>query len=89
MPCPLGSARSVVLPKSLDDDFYTGRRSESLPFCVNDCVEVTGGPYRGRRGAVVVLDRSGNAPKFLVEFGDGTDELVAADLLKIVPEGTV
>jgi hypothetical protein len=76
-----------VLPKSLDDDFYTYARSELLPYCVNDVVEITRGVYSGRRGAVVVLDRSGEKPKFLVEFGDGTDELVGVDDLRLIERG--
>ena len=72
-----------MLPDSLDADFFEGRRSLSLPFCVNDSVEVIAGPYSGRRGAVVLLDRSGQAPRFLIEFGDGTDELLAAVQLRL------
>lgn len=76
----------AVLPESLDHDFFAGRRSTQLPYCVNDAVEVTGGPYHGRRGAVVLLDRSGESPRFLVDFGDGTDELLPADLLKLIDD---
>ena len=76
-----------MLPKSLDDDFFTHVRSELLPYCVNDVVEITRGVYSGRRGAVVVLDRSSDKPKFLVEFGDGTDELVTVDDLKLIERG--
>lgn len=76
-----------MLPRSLDDEFYTYVRSEILPYCVNDVVEITRGVYAGRQGAVVVLDRSGEKPKFLVEFGDGTDELVSVDHLKLIKRG--
>ena len=76
-----------MLPKSLDDDFYSYVRSEVLPYCVNDVVEITRGVYSGRRGAVVVLDRSAEKPKLLVEFGDGTDELVSIDDLQLIERG--
>ena len=74
-----------MLPETLQEDFFAGRRSAQLPYCVNDTVEVTSGPYTGRRGAVALLDRSGDTAKFLVEFGDGTDELLPAQLLTLIP----
>jgi hypothetical protein len=76
-----------VLPKSLDDDFYSYVRSKILPYCVNDVVEITCGVYSGRQGAVVVLDRTAAKPQLLVEFGDGTDELVSVDDLKLIERG--
>ena len=66
-----------MLPESLESDFYSGRRSDALKFCINDDVEVTRGSYAGRRGVIVALDRRELEPRFLVEFGDGTDELLA------------
>ena len=69
-----------------DADFFAGRRSDALPFCVNDTVEVLRGVYVGRVGAVVLLDRSRESFHFLVEFGDGTDELIEPQNLALVQE---
>jgi hypothetical protein len=69
-----------------DADFFAGRRSDALPFCVNDTVEVLRGTYAGRIGAVVLLDRSREAFRFLVEFGDGTDELIEPQNLTLAQE---
>jgi hypothetical protein len=73
-----------MYPSSLDDDFFDGRRSARMPFIVNDPVEITLGEYRGRPGSIVLLDRSHTEWWFLVEFGDGKDELVAGSLLALL-----
>ncbi len=75
-----------MLPESMEEDFYAGRRSDALRFCINDAVRVTSGPYAGREGAVVALDRQEREPRLLVEFGDGTDELVLHSSLEIISE---
>ena len=66
-----------MLPKSLIDDFHLGRRSTNLKFRENDTVRVLVGDYEGRTGPVVALDLTHGEPWYLVDFGDGTDELVA------------
>ena len=76
-----------MLPESLENDFHAGHRSKTLPFCVNDIVEVVAGPYSGRRGPVVALDRQGPKPRFLVDFEDGTDELLDRDVLRATRDG--
>lgn len=73
----------ALLPQALDDDFYAKRPSPMLPFVLEDTVRVLEGAHSGRTGSVVVLDRSGEAPRFLVEFGDGTDELFPATALEL------
>ena len=67
--------------EALNDAFYAGLRSADLPYVVNDEVEVTAGAYAGRTGAVVVLDWSGARLRYLVEFSDGTDELLPGGAL--------
>ncbi len=63
-------------------DCYNGRRSKALPFVVNDEARALRGAYASRSGAVVCIDISKAMPKFLIEFGDGTDELVPLDNLE-------
>jgi hypothetical protein len=75
-----------MLPEALDNDFFSGRKTRLLHFCVNDTARVTSGPYSGRVGAVVALDRTRNEPMFLVEFGDGTDELFPQSVLEHVAD---
>ena len=74
-----------MLPESLEQDFYAGRRSPTLAFGVDDEVEVTAGEYAGRRGWLVAIDRREAEPRFLVEFGDGTDELVGQSEVRMCP----
>jgi hypothetical protein len=73
-----------MLPESLNDDFFEGRRSDVLPFCVNDLVEVIAGVYAGRQGFVELLDRTRDLPRFLVDLQDGTDELFGASDLSLL-----
>ena len=58
------------------EDFYTRKRSKDLPLVLNDTATILRGPYATRAGAVVAVDISEEIPKFLIEFGDGTDELI-------------
>ena len=63
-------------------DFYDGKRSKDVPLIVNDTAKILRGVYASRYGAVVAIDISEAMPKFLIEFGDGTDELVPLDNLE-------
>jgi NAD/NADP transhydrogenase beta subunit len=63
-------------------DFYDGKRSAAVPFVVNDEAIILRGVYAGKSGAVVSIDTSEASPRFLIEFGDGTDELVSLDNLE-------
>lgn len=64
-----------MLRERLEGDFFEGRRSAALPFCVSDEVEVVRGVYSGKRGEVILLDQSHDNVRFLVDFNDGTDEV--------------
>jgi hypothetical protein len=72
--------------EKLIEDFYAGRRSKDLPFVLNDTAKILRGVYASRSGDVVCIDISETTPKFLIEFGDGTDELVPLDNLEKVDE---
>jgi hypothetical protein len=52
-----------------------------LKFCENEAVRVLSGSYKGRTGKVVALDLAHTEPFYLVDFGDGTDELAAESTL--------
>lgn len=78
-----------MLSKTLIDDFYAGRRGVQLHFCVNDEVSVKNGVYAGRVGETVVLDITHGEPTYLVDFGDGTDEVVIQSNLETVSESTM
>jgi hypothetical protein len=70
------------MPSKMNDDFYGGRRSEKMPFVVNDDVEVVGGPHAGRLAAVISVE-SLDPTALLVELGDGgSSETIAASLLR-------
>jgi hypothetical protein len=73
--------RHHMTPQILQD-FYDGRRSAAVPFVVNDTAVILRGVYAKRSGAVVAIDISKESPRFLIEFGDGTDELVSLDDLQ-------
>ena len=73
--------RPHMTPKILQD-FYDGKRSAALPFVVNDEAIILRGVYAGKPGAVVSIDISEASPRFLIEFGDGTEELVSLDNLE-------
>ena len=55
-----------------------------IPFVLDDEVEVTAGPYAGKRGAVALLAYAASPMEYLVEFGDGTDEYFPAGALKLL-----
>ena len=71
-----------MLPEALENDFHFRRRSDLLHFCIDDEVRIKVGQYSGRVGAVVALDRTHDEPAYLVDFSDGTDELVLQSQLE-------
>lgn len=62
--------------------FFEGKRSAELPFVLDDTAKILRGALAGRSGAVVLVDTSKEMLQFLVDFGDGTDELVPLDNLE-------
>ena len=66
------------------EDFKCRRRGAELPFVLDDEVEVLEGIYCGKRGTVDLLAYAETPLRYLVDFGDGTDELFAASALKLV-----
>ena len=72
----------------LEKQFYARTRDRSLPYVHNDEVEVLIGPNAGRRGIVDELAYAESPIQFLVDFRDGTDELFAAPMLKLISSAT-
>lgn len=69
------------------DDFYEKRRSESLPLAVADDVTVMRGRQSGAVAAVISLESLPPNPKYLIEYADGSDEIVPlADLTRHEPD---
>ena len=53
---------------------------------MNDEVKVKAGPYAGRVGVVVSLDRTRHEASYLVDVADGTDELLLQSQLESVTD---
>ena len=66
---------------SVIHDFHEGKRSNAVPLVENDTARILQGVYAGRVGKVVLVDTSKEILQFLIDFGDGTDELVPLDNL--------
>ena len=65
------------------DAFYAARRSPSLPFVLNEGVQIEAGPHQGERGSVVSIHSLRPTLAFLVELGNGQDVAVEAKHLKL------
>ena len=65
------------------DAFYEARRSSALPLAVNDVVTVLVGRNPGEGAAVISLHDTVPTPSYLVEYGDGSDEIVSLANLKV------
>jgi len=70
--------------QTLTEHFFSKQRSTELPFVIGDTVRVLRGDYEGKIGRVDLLDTSKNTPQFLVDFKDGTDELIEHDNLELI-----
>ena len=65
------------VPREVDDAFYRGFSNETVRFVVNDTVEVTAGEHSGELAAVISIESLSPEPRFLVEFGDGSSDVVS------------
>ena len=59
----------------LEKEFYEEKRSEILPFVINDAVEVIDGPHQGKRAAVISIYSVSPELTYLIEFGDGSGDI--------------
>ncbi len=66
------------VPKRVEEAFYSGKRTNEIPFAINDCVEVVVGPQAGRAGAVIPIESTHPEVTLRVELGeDGKDVVVS------------
>lgn len=71
------------VPEPIDEAFYAGRRTEEVPFVINDCVRIVEGPLSGKRGAVLSVESIRPEATVRVELGeDGTDVIVPVRSLR-------
>jgi hypothetical protein len=67
----------------LTDAFYEGRRTAVYPLAVNDVVLVKKGRKSGEFAAVISIASPAPALCYLVEYGDGTDDIISIAELEL------
>ena len=60
----------------MEKEFYEGNRTETVPFVINDSVEITIGTAKGKLAAVISIEPSDSGMSYLVEPGDGSGDLI-------------
>ena len=71
------------VPDAADEAFFAGRRTEEIPFVVNDSVDIVDGPYTGRSGSVISIETIKPEATLLVELADGKDVIVPLSILRL------
>ncbi len=66
-----------MVSEATRDAFYEGRRTEALPLAVNDVVIVKEGRKNGAIAWVISIEAADPTPKYLMEYEDGSDAIVA------------
>ncbi len=75
------------VPRAIEEAFFARRRSRSVPFVLNDGVDIIGGDHAGRSGSVLSIVSVQPTLVFLVETGDsGEDVVVPVAQLQACPE---
>ena len=78
----------MALPKEVQDAFYAGARSASVPLCINDSVEIISGDHSGEHAAVISQESVGKDPEFVVELGaNGKDLRLPLSSLRLIEGG--
>ena len=68
----------------MKNEFYESKRSNSIPFVINDAVEITSGPAKGKLAAVISIEPTETELSYFVEPADGSKDLmVLAKQLKL------
>ncbi len=57
--------------------FYEGVRSVSVPFVINDAVEIISGSSKGKLASVISIEFTKAELSYLVEMGDGSGDFIA------------
>ena len=71
-----------MISEATREAFYEGRRSEVFPLAVNDVVTVKEGRKSGAVAWVISLESDEPEPKYLVEYEDGSDEILPLHQLR-------
>jgi len=70
-----------MIAEDVMDAFYTARRTPMYPLAVNDVVRVNEGRKPGELAAVVSIDSPAPTVRYLVEYGDGSDDIIPLSAL--------
>ena len=70
-----------MISAAAQEAFYEGKRSDALPLAVNDVVTVKAGDKSGAPAWVISLEEEAPEPKYLVEYEDGSDEILPLGIL--------
>lgn len=73
----------MIENQEIMDAFYAGRRSDVYPLAVNDVVLVKEGRKSGSLAAVISPQSTAPAVSYLVEYGDGSDDIVPLAALEL------
>ena len=73
----------MIEDDNITDAFYAGRRSATFPLAVNDTVLVKEGRKSGSLAAVISIQSVAPAVSYLVEYGDGSDDIVPLAALEL------
>lgn len=73
----------MIKNQEVMDAFYAGRRSAAYPLTVNDVVLVKKGRKSGSLAAVISPECAAPAVSYVVEYGDGSDEIVPLAALEL------
>jgi hypothetical protein len=75
--------KHMVEDDEIIDAFYAGRRSSLYPLAVNDVVLVKEGRKSGSLATVISVQSVAPAVRYLVEYGDGSDDIVPLASLEL------
>ena len=70
------------VPDEVHEAFYSATRSIRFPLAVNDVVTVSKGRRPGEKAAVISIQAIEPSVAYLVEYGDGSDDVVPLENLK-------
>lgn len=71
-----------MVTEATQQAFYEGSKTEKFPLTVNDVVSVKEGPRSGSRASVIQIEAEAPEPQYLIEYGDGSDEIVPLSRLR-------
>lgn len=64
------------IPKDIDDAFMMGKRTEGIPFAINDSVDIVSGPHADQTGAVIAIESLHPTATFRIELGNAGGDVI-------------